>query len=69
MHRIADEEDIHVSDEELNQHLKYMAARYGVDEAKMRTDLEARNVVDNIREDLRSGKTMDFLLDAANVKD
>ncbi|MBN1270454.1 MAG: trigger factor [Kiritimatiellae bacterium] len=68
LHRIADEEKLQVSDEELASQIELMSARYGMEPARMRAELEERQAVDDVREDLRARKTLDFLLEQAKVR-
>ena len=68
LHRIAEEEGISVSAEELAAHIRSMAYRYGTEAASLRDQLAKRNALDNVREELRMDKTLDFLLEQADVK-
>jgi len=59
--RIADEEKIAVSEEELKSRMDEMAGRYRMEPAAFRDEIEKRNGVESIRSDLRAEKTLDFL--------
>lgn len=66
--RIAEEEDIAVSEEDLDNRLGMMAMRYGMQRNHLRSELEKRGSLDNIRSDIMSDKTLNFLLEHAKIK-
>ncbi len=66
--RIAEEESISVSDDELDQRLETMAMSYGMTADKLRSELEKRNALERLQSDIRDEKTLDFLLEKAKVK-
>ncbi|MBL7076526.1 MAG: trigger factor [Kiritimatiellae bacterium] len=66
--RIAEEESISVSDEELDQRLEAMAVSYGMTADKLKSELEKRNALERMQSDIRDEKTLDFLLENAKVK-
>jgi trigger factor len=66
--RIAEEESITVSDEELDQRLETMAMSYGMTAEKLKSELEKRNALERMQSDIRDEKTLDFLLENAKVK-
>ena len=66
--RIAEQEHIEVTEQDLDREIQVMAARYRMHPAKLRTELEKRNALDGIRSDVRSRKTLDFVLENAVVK-
>jgi trigger factor len=66
--RIAEEEHLEVSDEDVEQELAAMAARYGIPVARLRAGLEERGGLDGVRRNLRMEKTLDVLLQAAVVE-
>ncbi len=69
LHRIAEKESVQVTEEDLAQRVKDMAAQYGMPEAEFRAELERRNAIENLSEDLRVSKTLDLLLAQARIKE
>ena len=65
LHRIAEREKIQVAKEDLDLRIKQEAARYDISTEKMRKELQQRNALDDVAEQLLLGKTLDFL--KANV--
>jgi trigger factor len=65
--RIAEAEKIKVSDEELHARLESMAARSRMSAADLRRELRERNQLDNLEQDLLFEKTLDFIMDQAEV--
>jgi trigger factor len=65
LHRIAEDEKIQVTKEDLDLRVRQEAARYDISPEKMRKELHQRNVLDDVAEQLLLGKTLDFL--KANV--
>jgi trigger factor len=65
LHRIAEHEKIQVTKEDLDSRIKQEAARYDITADKMRKELQQRNALDDLAEQLLLGKTLDFL--KANV--
>jgi trigger factor len=65
LHRIAERENIQVTKEDLDLRIKQEAARYDISPDKMRKELQQRNALDEVAEQLLLGKTLDFL--KANV--
>ena len=65
LHRIAEDENIQVTKEDLDLRVKQEAARYDMSPEKMRKELQQRNALDDVSEQLLLGKTLDFL--KANV--
>lgn len=68
LHRIADKEDIQVSEEEFNDYAGVLAARYRMATETFRAELKSRNAEDDVKEDLKNSKTFEFLLGQADVK-
>jgi len=66
--RIADQEEIEVSDDELREHLEAEARRYGMLSEQFIASMEERSSPENMKKGVRSGKTLDILLEKANVK-
>jgi trigger factor len=65
LHRIAEREKIQVTKEDLDLRIRQEAARYDISPDKMRKELQQRNALDDVTEQLLLGKTLDFL--KANV--
>ncbi len=65
LHRIAEQEGIEVSREEIDQQVRREAARYSVSVDKMRKELKEHDGWDAFAEQILLGKTLDFL--KANV--
>ncbi|HEU0209281.1 MAG TPA: trigger factor [Candidatus Udaeobacter sp.] len=65
LHRIAEREKTEVTKEDLDSRIKQEAARYDISPEKMRKELQQRNALDDVAEQLLLGKTLDFL--KANV--
>ena len=66
--RIAEAEKISVSREELQQRIAALAARYGMSFDKMLKELEKRGALDQLNEDILTGKVLDFLSSNASVQ-
>jgi trigger factor len=69
LHRISEAENISVSEDELATELRGMAARYGMPEQALRAELEKRESLDQLVEDIRIRKTVDFVMENASVKE
>jgi trigger factor len=65
LHRIAERENIQVKKEDLDLRIKQEAARYDIAPEKMRKELQQKDAVDDVAEQILMGKTLDFL--KANV--
>jgi trigger factor len=65
LHRMAERENIQVRKEDLDLRIRQEAARYDISPDKMRKELQQRNALDDLAEQLLLGKTLDFL--KANV--
>ena len=66
--RIAEAEGLKVSREEIFGRIATMAQRYEMPFEKMLKELEKRNALDEINEEILSGKVLDFLISNASVK-
>ncbi len=66
--RIAEEEKIEVTDAELDDYMKAMAAQYNVDKATLRSQLEKRGELESVKRSIRGEKALDFILREAKVK-
>ncbi len=66
--RIATEEKIDVTDEELQHELEHMASHGGQSAEALRASLTKQGTLDRMKAKLRSDKTLDWLAQNANVK-
>jgi trigger factor len=65
LHRIAEQEKMQITREELDKNIREQAAHYNVSVEKMRKQLEENDGLNGLAEQLLLGKTLDFL--KANV--
>jgi trigger factor len=65
LHRIAEQEKIQVAKEDVDLRIRQEAARYDISPDKMRKELQQKDALDDIAEQILLGKTLDFL--KANV--
>jgi trigger factor len=65
LHRIAEREKIQVAREDVELRIKQEAARYDISPDKMRKELQQKDALDDVAEQILLGKTLDFL--KANV--
>ncbi|GJQ60545.1 MAG: trigger factor [Candidatus Scalindua sp. AMX11] len=69
LEQIAENERIYVTEKDLNNKIATLAHMYGIDQSKMRKQIEKMNSISNLRHELRETKTVDFLLKQAVVED
>lgn len=67
--RIAEKEDIKVTEQDIIFHITQMAARYEVPVQKFVKDLQKRNAIGQIREQLLVGKALDFVVSNVTVRE
>ena len=65
LHRIAEHEKIQVTKEDVDVRIRQEAARYDISPEKMRKELQQKDALDDVAEQILLGKTLDFL--KANV--
>lgn len=65
--KIAEEEKISVKDEEIDERIKGMASYYDMPPEKLKAEIEKKNGTERLASDIRSEKTMDFLLENAKI--
>src|SRR5256886_8312196 len=65
LHRIAERENIQVKKEDVDLRIKQESARYDISPEKMRKELQQKDALDDVAEQILLGKTLDFL--KANV--
>jgi trigger factor len=68
LHRIAEQEKLKVTREDIEERIREEAARYNVPVEKMRKELEQTDRIDGLAEELLLGKTLDFLKSNATVQ-
>jgi len=66
--RIADAEEIQVSDDDFRERLESMAQRYGLSAPQLKAEMEKRDALDDLRNDVRAEKVFEFLLENAKIK-
>lgn len=66
--RIAEAEKISVTREDFNRRLALMAMRYQMPVEKLQKELERREALDSVNEEILTGKVLDFLLANASVE-
>lgn len=66
--RIADAENVSVTDAEVEQRIGDMARRYGMPVQRLRADLEKREAMEALQRSLRLEKTLDLLHGAASIQ-
>ena len=65
LHRIVERENIEVAKEDVDLRIRQEAARYDISPEKMRKELQQKDVLDDVAEQILMGKALDFL--KANV--
>jgi trigger factor len=68
LHRIAETEKIEVTSAELDQRIRARAANFNVSVEKMRKELEAKDGLNALAEEILLGKTIDFLGENVTVE-
>ena len=68
LHRIAEQEKIKITRDDIDERIREEAARYNVPVEKMRKELEQNDRIDSLAEELLLGKTLDFLKSNATVQ-
>ena len=68
LERIADEEDVEVSDADVDGRIAQMAMSYRMEPGRMKADLEKNERLDALRQEVRAEKTLDRILELAKIK-
>src|ERR1700704_5284674 len=68
LHRIAEHEKIEVTPEEVEERIRNQAAHYNVSVEKMRKEIDEREGINGLVEEILLGKTIDFLKANVSVK-
>ena len=66
--RIAQAEGIEVNADELKERVQELAVQYRMTFEKMRTELEEKGAIPQVREEILIGKVLDFLTSNANIE-
>ena len=66
--RIASEESIDATEDEVNDRVSRMAGQYQMTPEEFRSELDERNGWEGLRSDIRNEKALDFLLTEAKIK-
>ncbi len=66
---VADQENIEVTDEDLDKHLEEMSQRHNIEGPRLRQILSRTEQLDQIESDIKTQKTFDFLIDNADIED
>lgn len=69
LRRIAAEEKLTVEDAEVEARIRSLAAGWGVPAERLRADMEKRNAMGQVRDDVLAGKVLDLLLEKASITD
>ncbi|MCS6771546.1 MAG: trigger factor [Kiritimatiellae bacterium] len=65
--RIAEAENLFVSEEEVRSRIRAMAIRRGITESRLLTDLQERGLLEDLRDAILARKTLDRLVELAEV--
>jgi trigger factor len=68
LHRIAEQEKIQVTQEELDDAIREQAAHYSLSVEKMRKEMEEKDRMNGLAEEILLGKTLDFLKQNVTVE-
>jgi len=68
LHRIAEREKIQVTKEDVDRRIRQEAARYDISPEKMRKELQQRDALDGVAEQILLGKALDFLKASVSVE-
>lgn len=67
--KIADKENIEVTEEEFEKHLENLVKAYNTTSQQLREYYEERNMIEAIKSDIRRQKALDLLTEKANIKE
>lgn len=67
--RIADEEKLEVTEDEVDARLKAMAPQFGADPAQLRALLEKRNGLEGLKAEMREEKAMALVMENARIQE
>jgi len=66
--KIAEKENIQVSDADVNNHIRQLANRYRSTFEKVKAELEEKRAMDQVHGEALTGKVLDFLTSNANIE-
>ena len=66
---VADQENIEVTDDDLDKHLEEMSQRHNIEGPRLRQILSRTEQLGQIESEIKTQKTFDFLIDNADVED
>jgi trigger factor len=69
LRKVAEQQRIVVTESEVDSQVRAFASRQGWREQRARSHMEERGMLRALRDDMREGKTMEFLLDHAELKE
>ena len=69
IHRIAEDEGLEISEDELSMRVKTMALQYQTTEREMVAALEEKKMMNSVKQDLLREKTLDWLMNVAKIED
>lgn len=67
--KIADKENLEITEEEFNQHLENLAKAYNTTPEQLKGYYEERNMTEAIKSDIRRQKALDLITEKANIKE
>ena len=65
---ISDQEELTASDEEFEERIRGMAQGYRMTPEQLKAQIEERDSLDEVREDVRRDKAMEIILENAKIK-
>jgi FKBP-type peptidyl-prolyl cis-trans isomerase (trigger factor) len=68
LHRIAEQEKVKVTREEIDERIREQAKHYNISVDKMRKELEEHDRIDGLAEEILLGKTLDLLKSNVSVQ-
>jgi len=66
---IGEQENVEVTEEDVDKHLETMSARHNIEGPRLREMLGRSGQLDQIQSDLKVEKTFDFLIAQAKIED
>ncbi len=68
LERIAREEEVEVGPEDIDRQIASMAGGYGMEPQQLKQELTSKGLLDNVKSDVKKNKTVEFLLEQADIK-
>ena len=66
---VAEQENIEVTDEDVDKHLEEMSQRHNIEGVRLRQILNRSGQLDQIQSEIKTQKTFDFLIENAEVEE